>query len=49
MFYGLYAPELFVNFNKFHSHYFMHVNTFFWEEVRTFLQTLKAAHGTKKG
>ena len=40
-------PKIFFNFNQFHSLYFMYVNTFFWEEVSTFHQTLKAAHDTK--
>lgn len=36
------------NFNKYHL-YFMRLNTFFWESVRRFHQSLQGVHGTKNG
>ena len=38
---------MYVNFNKSNYIYFMHLNTFSWEEVRRFHQTLIGLHGTK--
>jgi hypothetical protein len=44
--YVLYIQKNFVNFNKSHPLYLMHLNTFFWEGVRMSQQTLKGVHGT---
>jgi len=38
---------MFVDFNKSHYFYFMHLNAYSPEGVRRFHQTLKEAHGTK--
>jgi hypothetical protein len=39
---------MFVSFSKSHYLYFMHLNTFFWDVVCGFRQTLKGVHDIKK-
>jgi len=37
--YGLWTPKMFVNFNESQYLYFMHINTFFLEQVRSLAST----------
>jgi len=45
--YGLWAPKKFVNFSKSGYLDFTYWNTFLWEGVRKFHQTLNGVHGTE--